>query len=198
MRLIIITGMPGAGKSEVAQVLREAGFPVIAMGDIIREELRRRGLEPNPANTGTVMLDLREHEGPAAVARRCLDELRAMTSETVVIEGCRSIAELEVFEQYAESVSVLCIHSSPSTRFARLRQRARDDAPPEWSAFRERDLREISVGLGGIIALSDIMLINEGSIEDLRKTAKMICMRFQKDAGSRKGKGLSDRGSRKG
>jgi dephospho-CoA kinase len=198
MRLIIITGMPGAGKSEVAQVLREEGFPVISMGDIVREEVRKRGLEPNPANTGTVMLDLREREGPAAVARRCLDGLRAMTSHTVVIEGCRSIAELEVFEQYAEPVIVLCIHSSPQTRFARLRQRARGDAPPEWSAFRERDLREISVGLGGIIALSDVMLINEGSIEDLRQATKRICARFQKDAGCRKGKGLSNRGSTKG
>jgi dephospho-CoA kinase len=198
MRLVIITGMPGAGKSEVAQVLREAGFPVISMGDVVRDELRKRGLEPNPVNTGTVMLDLREREGPAAVARRCLDELKSMASETVVIEGCRSIAELEVFEQYAEPVTVLCIHSSPSTRFARLRQRARNDAPPEWSAFRERDSREISVGLGGIIALSDIMLINEGSIDDLRQAARKICARFQRDARGRKGQSLSDRGSRKG
>jgi len=198
MKLVIITGMPGAGKSEVAQVLRDAGFPVIVMGDIIREEIRSRGLEANSANTRLVMLDLREREGPAAVARRCLDGLKTITSETVVIEGCRSIAELEVFEQYAEAVTVLCIHSSPSTRFARLRQRARDDAPPEWSTFRERDLREISVGLGGIIALGDIMLINEGSIEALREAAKSICAGFQKNARSRERKSLPNRSSRTG
>ena len=196
MKLVIITGMPGAGKSEVAQVFRDIGFQVIVMGDVIREELRKRGLEANPENTKTVMLDLREREGPAAIANRCLDGLRRVKSETVVVEGCRSVAELEVFEHYAVAVTVLCIHSSPSTRFARLRQRGRDDAPPEWSTFRERDIREISVGLGGLIALSDIMLINESSIEALRDAARGITMRFQKNAGGRERQGLPDRGSR--
>ena len=38
-RLIVcLTGMPGAGKSTVAIVLKEKGFSVIIMGDIVREE----------------------------------------------------------------------------------------------------------------------------------------------------------------
>jgi len=196
MNLVIITGMPGAGKSELAQIFRDAGFPVIVMGDIIREESRRRGLEANPESTKKVMLDLREREGPGAIAIHCLDELKTHTSPTVVIEGCRSVAEVEVFEQYAESVTIVCIHSSPITRFARLCQRGREDAPPEWSSFRERDLREISVGLGGVIALSDIMLINEGSIEVLYKSGRRIVARFQKDANHRAKPRVSDRRSR--
>ncbi|MHA2360535.1 MAG: AAA family ATPase, partial [Candidatus Thorarchaeota archaeon] len=38
MKLIIITGMPGAGKSEIADAFRDAGHPVIVMGDVVREE----------------------------------------------------------------------------------------------------------------------------------------------------------------
>lgn len=193
MNLVIITGMPGAGKSELAQIFRDAGFPVIVMGDVIREESRKRGLEANSESTKKVMLDLREREGPGAIAIHCLDELKTQTSPAVVIEGCRSVAEVEVFQQYAESVAIVCIHSSPLTRFARLCQRAREDAPPEWSSFRERDLREISVGLGGVIALSDIMLINEGSIEVLRKSGRRIVARFQKDASRRTKPRISDR-----
>jgi hypothetical protein len=35
-------------------------------------------------------------------------------------------------------------------------------------------LREISVGLGGVIALADTMIINEGSIEELRQISVQL------------------------
>lgn len=168
MKLLIVTGMPGAGKSKVADIYSNSGHPVIVMGDIIREEVKRRGLDANPANTKKVMLELRECDGPGAVAKCCLRELERVSTEIVVIEGCRSLAEVDVFDDYASEVTIICVHTSPKTRFERLRQRGRDDAPPDWNSFRERDLREISVGLGGVIAMADKMLVNEGTIEELQ------------------------------
>jgi dephospho-CoA kinase len=144
MNLIVVTGMPGAGKSEVADTFRSADVPVIVMGDVIREEVRRRGLEPDPTNTKKVMLELREKNGPGAVAMQCIDDLKQTTAELVVIEGCRSVAEIQVFDDYAEKVITVCVHASPATRYARLRERNRDDDPRDWSVFRERDNREIS------------------------------------------------------
>jgi len=91
-----------------------------------------------------------------------------------VIEGCRSIAEIDVFDDYAEEVKVVCVHASPKIRYSRLQERNREDAPSTWEIFRERDIREISVGLGGVIALSDIMLINEGTIDKIRNTSKEL------------------------
>ena len=179
MKLVIITGMPGAGKGEIAEAFQTAGIPVIVMGDIIREETRRRGLDPNPENTKTVMLDLRAKDGLGAIALKCLEDLKQQTSDVVVIEGCRSIAEIDVFDDFAEEVKIICVHSAPNVRFNRLRNRGRDDAPQKWATFRERDLREISVGLGAVIALSDIMLINEGTIEELRELARAIVEEFQ-------------------
>ncbi len=172
MKILLVTGMPGAGKSELALAFKEAGIPVIVMGNVIRNEAKQRGLEPNPANTKKVMLDLREKDGLGAVALRCVDDLKNEESNLVVIEGCRSIAEVDVFDDYAEDVKIICVHSSPSVRFQRLKKRGRDDAPQEWITFRERDLRELSVGLGGVISLSDIMLVNEGTIEAFHKLIK--------------------------
>ena len=91
-----------------------------------------------------------------------------------MIEGCRSIAEIDVFDDYAEEVVTICVHASPKIRFSRLQARNREDAPPSWELFRERDIREISVGLGGVIALSDIMLINEGTLDDIRNLSKEL------------------------
>jgi len=178
MKIVIITGMQGAGKSELALAFKDAGYPIIIMGDIIREESRRRGLEPNAENNKKVMLELREKDGMGAVALRCVDDLKGMDSKLVVIEGCRSVAEIDVFDDYAEEVKIICVHTSPSVRFQRLKARGRDDAPQEWSSFRERDLREISVGLGGVIALSDIMLVNERSLEYFREIIKKTVAEF--------------------
>lgn len=174
MKLIIMTGMPGAGKSEVANAFQKANIPVIVMGDVIRREVRRQGLEETPANTRRVMLELREKDGPGAVAKHCVGDLVSLDSPIVVIEGCRSLAEIDVFDDCAENVSIICVHSSPKARFERLRQRQRDDDPEDWETFRERDIRELSVGLGSVISLSDIMIVNEGTIEDLRSISKEI------------------------
>jgi dephospho-CoA kinase len=174
LKIIIITGMPGAGKSEVANAFQNAGYPLIIMGDVIREETRNRELEANPENTKKVMLELRELHGPGAVAIRCLDGLCKQDSDFVVIEGCRSIAEVDVFDDYAEEVMIVCVHTSPKIRFSRLQERNREDAPATWEIFRERDIREISVGLGGVIALSDIMLINEGTLDNIQNSSKEL------------------------
>jgi dephospho-CoA kinase len=178
LKIVVITGMPGSGKSEVAQAYHDTGVPVIVMGDIVREETRKRGLDANPENTKKVMLELREIDGPGAIAKHCLGSFRGLKSDIVVIEGCRSIAEIDVFDDYADEVSIVCVHSSPKVRFARLRDRNREDAPPTWEIFRERDIREISVGLGGVIALSDIMLINEGTLENLRLQSRKLAARM--------------------
>ena len=99
-------------------------------------------------------------------------------TDIVVIEGCRSIAEIEVFDDYADDVVIVCVHSSPKERFNRLRERNRDDAPPSWEIFRERDIREISVGLGGVIALSDIMIVNDGTLVEFQNQSVEIVKRL--------------------
>jgi dephospho-CoA kinase len=124
------------------------------------------------------MLELRETNGPGAVASFCMDEFKELDTNTVVIEGCRSIAEIDVFDDCADSVVIVCVHTSPKERYRRLRERNREDAPPSWDLFRERDIREISVGLGGVIALSDIMIVNEGTLTEFQDQSKELVKRL--------------------
>ncbi len=179
MRVIIVTGMPGSGKSEAARLLNEEyGIPIVVMGDVVRDVIRERGLEPTPELTRETMLRLREEDGPGAIAMRCLDKLRDCGSDVVVIEGCRSLAEVEVFEREARTITIVCIHSSPTTRFTRLKLRGRSDAPLDYQSFRRRDLTELSVGIGGVIALADFMIVNEGTLEEFCARVRQIAERI--------------------
>jgi dephospho-CoA kinase len=56
--------MPGAGKSTVAEAIKDEGFILINMGDCIRMEANRKNLELNDKNLGNLMLDLRKKHGP--------------------------------------------------------------------------------------------------------------------------------------
>ena len=175
-RLIVcLTGMPGAGKSSVASFLKEKGFVFMTMGDVVREEAKRQGLEPTDINLGKMMLKLRQDLGPGAVGHIVLQKLaRDGSSSNVVIDGIRSIAEVEVLKKVGH-VRLLAIHASQDTRFKHLKERARADAPSSGNEFAGRDKRELSVGLSEAIAIANEMISNNDlTLEQLKLCAYNI------------------------
>jgi len=179
--VIGVTGMPGAGKDTVRDIVREYGFPVVVMGDEVRAEVARRGLEPTPENLGKVMLQIRAEEGPEVLAKRCIPKIRALGSRVVIIDGLRSPHEVREFRREFPNFRIIAIHASPKTRFKRLLKRGRSDDPKDWETFYERDQRELSVGIGEVIAMADYMIVNEDSIERLRGEIKRVIRRIIED-----------------
>jgi dephospho-CoA kinase len=172
-RLIVcLTGMPGAGKSSVASFLEEKGFEVVTMGDVVREEAERQGLELTDTNLGKMMLELRKDLGPGAVGHIVLQKLaREGGSSNVVVDGIRSIAEVEVLKKVGY-VRLLAIHASQDTRFKHLKDRGRGDAPSNGNEFAGRDRRELSVGVSEAIALANEMISNNDlTLEQLKLRA---------------------------
>ncbi len=160
MLIVAITGMPGAGKSTAARALVARGWKRVIMGDVIREETKRRGLTPDSKNTGEVMKQLRKERGEAAVAELCLETIRGGGSDRVVVDGIRSMPEVEVFRRSAE-VILIAVHASQRRRFALLKERGRSDDPLSYEMFLKREERELEVGIGDAIALADEMVSNE-------------------------------------
>lgn len=184
MKVIFVAGMPGSGKSEAVKVLREHGLSVVNMGDVVREEARRLGRPETPDSLGEVSVSLRKRYGDEEIAKRCTDRVKRelKKGKNVIIEGIRSLVEINFFKNKLEGdFHIIAIHSSPNTRFQRLRARGRGDDPQDWKTFLERDLRELGYNMGSAISLADHMVVNEGSLEDLKIEIEKVYHRILRD-----------------
>jgi dephospho-CoA kinase len=175
MRVIGIVGMPGSGKSEAADIARSMGIPIVVMGDIVRKGVVDSGQKINPKSLRSMMIELRKKYGKSVVADRCLPNIRSHKSHSVVVvDGLRSLNEVETFRQEFPDFTVLAIHSSPKTRYNRLKERRRKDDPNSWEEFCKRDRIELRVGIGDVISLADIIVSNEGAQYEFRDNIRKI------------------------
>ncbi len=171
-KVVGITGPPGAGKTEVARVAQQLGFGYIRMGDVVIEEVRRRGLAVTEENVGKVANELRK-SGADAIARLCLPKARRM--EKVVIDGIRGVSEVELFRrEFGNSFKLIAVWARQGTRFRRVCGRGREDDARDWERFLQKDMRELGWGLGGAMLAADFLIVNEGSLEELKRNAESI------------------------
>jgi len=174
-----LAGMPGAGKSVVVNVARGSGYGVVMMGDVVREEAKMRRLKPNPENLGKIMLELRQREGNNVVARRCIPKIEKAREHKIIVDGVRSLSEVEEFKKHFPKFTLIAVHSSPKTRFKRLYHRQRTDDPENWEIFCERDRRELSVGLGDTIAMAEYLIVNEEELEFVKEKIKKVLRKVE-------------------
>ena len=166
--------MPGAGKSTIVAKLKEQGYQAFNLGDGVRAEAKRRNLEPTGENLGKLMLELREKNGPGAVAELIKEQIQNSNHEIIIIDGIRSIHEINVLKETG-NLKLLAVEASSNTRFNFLSERKRSDDPLTREKFEERDNREISVGLQEIIKLADESIENNNvTIDQLVESAIKI------------------------
>ncbi len=181
MKVVSIVGMAGAGKSEVAKIFEESGFIRVRFGDITDEEIRKRGLELNEENERYIREFLRKEYGMSAYARLNLSKIDlARKRSAVVIDGLYSWEEYTFLKtHYGEDFYVVAVWASPKTRYARLTDRSNRRLTLEEATNRDKAEME-NINKGGPIAMADFTIINESSLEDLRKETKKIISRFKK------------------
>lgn len=160
-----VTGMPLAGKTTVANMMKEQGFVVLDMGDVVRTEMQKRGV--GAESTGDFVNSMREEHGMDAIAQLSIPYLQEIIDERdkIVITGMRGWDEKKRFEKETnETIEIIAVWASRETRRERREARQRDE-DVEGDGFEERDLREIQNGVGKMISLSDYMIKNEANGE---------------------------------
>lgn len=182
-QVLAFVGAPAAGKTEAASVAKEMGVPVITMGDVIRDELRRRGLSLNDENAGRIANELRAREGMDAIAKRCIPRIRRVEAtgahnakkRVIVIDGIRGIAEVERFKtEFGTDFLLIRIDAPLILRYERITRRGRGDDLLSLEGFKEREERENRWGMGDAMEKADKVIKNEGSLEAFKEAIKRI------------------------
>ena len=161
-----VTGMPLSGKTTVANYMKDKGFSVLDMGDVVRIEMEKRNI--GTEDTGDWVNEMREEHGMDAIAQLSVPYLEEIMEENdkIVITGMRSWDEKKTFEEKTdEEIDVLAVWTSRETRKERREERMREE-DVKGDDFKERDIREINNGVGKLMALSDFMIKNQGISEE--------------------------------
>ena len=164
MQVMGISGLPGSGKSLVSEIAIKRGAVIVSMGDIIREEAKKRG-----ESTKETAQKLREEFGQYIVSELTIKKVKKLQEEDpeskIIVEGIRSPHEVDMFKENFEDFIILSIFANPSLRFERLKLRMGEDDSTDYAEFKNRDQMELDFGIGDVISLSDKIIINESDLE---------------------------------
>ena len=173
MKVFIVVGMPASGKNTARDYAQARGIAYHATGDLVRSEVKKRGLSADPANTAKVSDELRGADG-MGVTRLALATALAEKGPAVFLEGMRSWPEIELIREKTPCV-VVAFLAPRGTRKQRVVLRGRADDSPD--TFDERDKREIAYGTAVPIARADEYVLNTGSPADALSTLDAIVKR---------------------
>ena len=171
MQVMGISGMPGSGKSIVSEIATEKGAIIVSMGDIVREEAKKRG-----EGSKETAVNLRKEHGEHIISELTIKKIKNLEKEgienPIVVEGIRSHHEVEMFKENFDNFIILSIFANTNLRFERLKKRMREDDSQDYSVFQKRDYNELNFGIGNVIALSDKLIINESDLESFAEKIK--------------------------
>ena len=158
--LICVTGYPGSGKSVFASVGKEFGLKIFTMGDIVREEARKKYGVIDKYTLGKVAEELREKYGDDAIALLLSNKIEDSKDRIVIVDGIRSMREVKILSKIGR-VYLIAILAKRTTRYRRLVSRGRADDMKTYEDFLIRENRERSFGIAEVIENSDIYIYNE-------------------------------------
>lgn len=170
VKVIVLVGMPGAGKSSCVEHLENLGIPSVYFGGITIDEVKARGLEVNEINEKFVREDIREKEGKDAYAKRIVEKIKNLHSnghDVIIADGLYSWTEYKLFKQtFGDNALVISIATPRKVRHQRLSNRP--VRPLTENEVTSREYAEIeNLEKGGPIANADYTVCNNSSLKDL-------------------------------
>jgi dephospho-CoA kinase len=180
--IIGLTGSFGAGKGEAVRYLvDQKGYTHYSARDFIRKEVEARGMLVDRESLIVVANDLRAKHGPAHIIE-CLYTKAREKGTDAVIESLRATAEAARVKELGGFV--LGIDADPVLRFERAVKRGSETDHVTFEEWLDQERRETNPDdptkqdIFGAIKISDAIVMNNGSIEDLHQNIENVLTRL--------------------
>ena len=167
--LIGLTGTNGSGKGEVASFFVEKGYAYFSLSDVIREELQKKNQEFTRNNMIRMGNFMRQRFSPDILARMVAKKIEGKA----IIDSIRNSREVAYF-QGRKNFILLAVDAPAKLRFERVMKRGRQESATSLQEFLAKEAEEMGAEesrqqLLACIDMADHTIINDGTLEDLRK-----------------------------
>jgi dephospho-CoA kinase len=161
-KLIVIVGLPRSGKSLAADIIkRRFKADVFHSGDVIREEVKRRGMKYTPQSDALVAHWFNTHGREKILTKKVWDKVKKSKKDLVVIEGFRSPNNLQYLKfYYKRKPAVIFLNSSFKARAGRESEKKRFGKSETLEYLKFRDRMEKSHGIMKLIKKADYTINN--------------------------------------
>ncbi len=176
--IIGLAGMYASGKDSVAEHLVENGSTHFSLSDMLREELRRRGIDITRENLIDVGNELRSKHGHGVLGKRALEKIKEGTGDFVV-SSIRHPAEAKELMQHGHFFLV-DVRAPIKTRFKWIKKRDRENDPKTLSELKAKEkLESQKEGPGqqltNTMKLAKFVLSNDSTLKKLQdKTDRLV------------------------
>ncbi len=178
LMLIVIVGKPASGKTTAVETLGELGFSTASTGDVIRDEIKRRGWKYNKKNDAKIGNWFHRGNRESLVVKRLLKKTKG---DKIALEGLRDPRQLkELKKQTGEEPVIVAVKADFEERVRRVKERERFEAETK-KYLKQREKRELSQGEGELINKADYVIDNTNlTIEEFRDKIKSLGRKIMK------------------
>lgn len=175
MKVVGLMGAIGCGKGTVAEYLvNKYGFQMITIGDMVREEVKKRGLELTRELTTQVSEECRKKD-PLFFMRKAVEKIKNSGHDKWIIDAMRQPIDIEFCKKEFPSIKLVLVDVSPKLRFERMLSRGRADMPKTYEDFLAQEkLERDKFHLDVTFKQAMYVLKNDGTQEELHSNVDAL------------------------
>ncbi|SFR57170.1 hypothetical protein [Litoreibacter janthinus] len=155
-QVIALVGMPGVGKFRVSDAFAILGYKSYEMSSVIKGALASEGIAVSPASMKQKSFSIRDAHGEAAIAAAIWGQISSDARTRVVVDGIRSMAEIEYFRERVDRFAVVFCFAPTEVRHNRILAKSKKIRTKD--EVRLLDANSIALGIGEAALLADYLL----------------------------------------
>lgn len=183
VKVIGLCGSIGAGKNVVSKFLvKEYNYVQITIGDVVREELSKRGVPITRDNSDRISEEMRKKYGITYWVEQCIKKIVDEKYERAVIDGVRLPSDNELIKKsFGDDYVLFKVDADEKIRFERLKSRGRPGFPKTPEEFKKHEERQNKLfNLNETFKQAKAVIDNSTTLNDLYERIRKLKIAFPK------------------